>query len=220
MIGNIIGTKTGTNQTTSTRAGTRQRPRAQAGFTMGEIMVSLVVFVIAVVGLVAMESRGIEAQRASMETREGERIAQDVMAELMATSYSELVEYDFAGNPNPSIPYDDATLGTWTLRDYGAVPNATGDRAPGVRADFYWIGRTIDRWPSNGAGTPVAIAIDVVVLWIDFTNPALPPPADIDVDDLNPGYLDPASPNYQPWVRGVRLRTVRVNDSRGEVPAP
>ena len=49
---------------------------------------------------------------------------------------------------------------------------------------------------------------------------ALPPPADIDVDDLNPGYLDPASPNYQPWVRGVRLRTVRVNDSRGEVPAP
>lgn len=199
----------------------KRRPaRAQAGFTMGEIMVSLVVFVIAVVGLVAMESRGIEAQRASMETREGERIAQEVMSELMATSYSELVEFDFAGNPFPSIPYDDAALGTWTMRDYGAVPNATGERAPGVRADFYWSGRTIDRWPANGAGIPIAIAIDVVVLWIDYTNPAFPPPGDIDVDDLNPGYLDPASPTYQPWVRGVRLRTVRVNDSRAQEVVP
>ncbi|MFV8756613.1 type IV pilus modification PilV family protein [Nannocystaceae bacterium ST9] len=198
----------------------RASKRGQAGFTMGEIMVSLVVFVIAVVGLVAMESRGIEAQRASMETREAERIAQEVMAELMATSYGELVEYDFAGNPNPGIPYDDASLGTWTMRDYGAVPNATGERAPGVRADFYWIGRTIDRWPANGAGTPIAITIDVIVMWIDYTNPAFPPPANIDVDDLSPGYLDPASADYQPWVRGIRLRTVRVDDSRGEEKAP
>lgn len=190
--------------------------RAQRGFTMGEILVSLVVFVIAVVGLVAMESRGIEAQRGSMETREAERIAQETMAELLATSFAELVEFDFAGNPNPGIPYDDTQLGTWTLRDYGEVPNATGERAPGQRADFYWVGRAVGRWPSNGAGTPVAITLDVFVLWIDYTNPAMPPPAGIDVGDLNPNFLDPASPDYQPWVRGVRLRTVRVDDSRGE----
>jgi hypothetical protein len=190
----------------------KPRNRSQAGFTMGEIMVSLVVFVIAVVGLVAMESRGIEAQRASMETREGERIAQEIMAETLATAYAELVEFDFAGNPNPGFPYDDVQLDTWDLRDYGAVPNATGERAPGMRVDFYWTGRRIDRWPAAGVGSPAALAIDVFVLWIDYTNPAFPPPADIDVDDLTPNYLDPASPEYQPWVRGVRLRTVRVDD--------
>ncbi|MCA9686234.1 MAG: prepilin-type N-terminal cleavage/methylation domain-containing protein, partial [Myxococcales bacterium] len=62
-----------------------RRRRAQAGFTMAEVMVALIVFIVAIIGLVAMESRGIEAQRASMETREGERLAQAVMAELMAT---------------------------------------------------------------------------------------------------------------------------------------
>ena len=52
------------------------------------------------------------------------------------------------------------------------------------------------------------------MLWIDSTNPAYPPPANIDVDDLIPGNLDPADANYEPWVRGVQLRTVRVNDAR------
>ena len=186
----------------------------QAGFTMAEVMVSLIVFIVAVVGLVAMESRGIEAQRASMETREGERIAQEVMAELQSTSFDDLLGFDFAGNPNPVLPYTDTDLGTDVVRDYGAVPNATGDRIPGQRDDFYWVGRSIDRWPQNGGGTPDALVLEVTVLWIDSTNPAYPPPASIDVDDLIPGNLDPADANYEPWVRGVQLRTVRVNDAR------
>ncbi|PRQ08758.1 type IV pilus modification PilV family protein [Enhygromyxa salina] len=190
------------------------RRRGQAGFTMAEVMVALIVFIVAVVGLVAMESRGIEAQRASMETREGERLAQEVMAELLATSFDELVEYDFAGGQNPALPYDDVELDTWQLRDFGAVPNATGERGPGTRAEFYWVGRAINRWPANGVGSPDAVQLEVTVLWIEYTNPAYPPPADIDVDDLIPDNLDPASPNYLPWVRGVQLRTVRVNDAR------
>jgi hypothetical protein len=185
---------------------------------MAEVMVALIVFIVAVVGLVAMESRGIEAQRASMETREGERLAQEIMAELQATSFDELLEYDFDGGQNPPLPYDDVELGTWQLRDYGSVPNATGERGPGMRADFYWVGRQVDRWPANGAGTPDALQLQVTVLWIDSTNPAYPPPSDVDVDNLIPEMLDPAAPEYQPWVRGVQLRTVRVNDAR--TPAP
>ena len=186
----------------------------QAGFTMAEVMVALIVFIVAVVGLVAMESRGIEAQRASMETRDGERLAQEIMADLQATSFDELIQFDFAGTPGPNLPYDDVALDTWQARDYGSVPNATGERAPGSRHEFYWVGRAIDRWPANGIGTPDAIQIEVTVLWIDATNPAYPPPADVDVPDLVPENLDPADPAYQPWVRGVQLRTVRVNDAR------
>jgi len=191
-----------------------RRKRAQAGFTMAEVMVALIVFIVAVVGLVAMESRGIEAQRASMETREGERLAQEVMAELMGTAFDELVEFDFAGGTNPTLPYDDVELQTFELRDYGAVPNATGERAPGTRADFFWTGRKVDRWPTTGVSFPDAVQLEVTVLWIDYTNPAFPPPADLKVSDLIPDNLDPASPNYMPYVRGVQLRTVRVNDAR------
>lgn len=202
---------------TTARKSLAQRRAGEAGFTMAEVMVALIVFIVAVVGLVAMESRGIEAQRASMETREGERLAQEVMAELQATSFDELVEYDFAGGQNPPLPYDDVALDTWELRDYGAVPNATGERGPGMRVDFYWVGRRVDRWPENAAGAPHALQLEVTVLWIDATNPAYPPPADVDVDDLVPANLDPADPEYRPWVRGVQLRTVRVNDAKDPV---
>jgi hypothetical protein len=181
---------------------------------MAEVMVSLIVFIVAVVGLVAMEARGVEAQRASMETREGERLAQEVMSELLATGYDELVLFDFAGGQNPSLPYSDVDLGTEQLRDYGAVPNATGERPPGMRADFFWVGRRIDRWPASSIGSPDALQLEVTVMWIDSTNPAFPPPADVDVDNLIPDNLAPTSANYLPWVRGISLRTVRVNDSR------
>ena len=199
-------------------ANIRKLAREQAGFTMAEVMVALIVFIVAVVGLVAMESRGIEAQRASMETREGERLAQEVMSELMSTSFDELIEFDFGGGANPTLPYDDVELDTWELRDHGAVPNATGERGPGTRTDFYWIGRKVDRWPTAGVSSPDAVQLEVTVLWIDYTNPAFPPPADIDVDDLIPGNLDPAEPQYLPFVRGVQLRTVRVNDARSPLP--
>ncbi len=127
---------------------------------MAEVMVSLIVFIVAVVGLVAMEARGVEAQRASMETREGERLAQEVMSELLATGYDELVQFDFAGGQNPSLPYSDVDLGTEQLRDYGAVPNATGERPPGMRADFFWVGRRIDR----------CVTLDNGVSWSSTTK--------------------------------------------------
>lgn len=187
---------------------------------MAEVMVALVVFIVAVVGLVAMENRGIEAQRGSMETREGERLAQEVMSDLLATSFDDLIEFDFGGGQNPAFPYDDVTLDTYELRDFGGVPNATGERAPGTRVDFYWVGRRIDSWPVGAPGVPDAVQLEVTVLWIDYTNPAFPPPADIGVDDLVPGNLDPADGDYVPWVRGVQLRTVRVNDARVPVMAP
>jgi prepilin-type N-terminal cleavage/methylation domain-containing protein len=208
------------------RALVRGRRRNQAGFTMSEVLVSLIVFTIAVVGLVAMESRGIEAQRASMELREGERIAQETMQDLMNTGFDQLVNQDFANNPLGNFPYDDVDLDTFWVVDYRGVPVEDPDNAvrPGVRKNFYWVGRRIDGFPATAQpqdpDTVDALQMDVTVLWIDYTNPAYPPPASETVDDLRPENLIAGDPDYKPWVSGVELRTVRVNDGAPGTPPP
>ena len=88
-------------------------PRSR-GFTLIEVLVALLVFAIAVVGLVALESRSIEAQKASVEIREAERIAQDVMADVQAQGFLQRVMQDFAGNENPAFPYDDTAIDATT----------------------------------------------------------------------------------------------------------
>jgi type II secretory pathway pseudopilin PulG len=199
------------------------RRRRSLGFTLVEIMVSLVIFVVAVVGLVAMESRGVEAQRAAQESREAERLAQEVMAELHATSFDELVRRDFANNANPAMPYNDHTLGTFALRDYREAPGATAN--PGMRREFYWVGRrvgVIDGAPQpNGdpANAP-ALVLEVDVLWIDHSNAQFPPPAGVTVDDLEPNNLVPGADEFLPFVSGVHLSTVRVNDGASQAVPP
>lgn len=208
-----------------TRRIQKKNRRGQAGFTMSEVLVSLIVFTIAVVGLVAIESRGIEAQRASMELREGERLAQETLEDLMAVGFDELIVRDFANNPDPAFPYDDEALGTdWTV-DYRAVPVEDVNNAirPGIRENFYWVGRRVDIVPDTvvPSGDPTlvdAVQLEVTVLWIDYANPAYPPPASEVVEDLIPDNLVAGHQDYKPWVAGVQLRTVRIND--GSPPAP
>jgi prepilin-type N-terminal cleavage/methylation domain-containing protein len=192
------------------------RRKSQAGFTMSEVLVSLMVFTIAVVGLVAIESRSIEAHRASTELREGERLAQEVMSELMSISFDELVEVDFNNQPNPNFPYNDVDTDTWEVRDFRTRPTED-ETVGGQRSNFYWVGRTVGAVPPVGwlSGDPNsldALQLDVTVLWIDYTNPAFPPPATEIVDNLRPENIIPGDAQYKPWVSGVQLRTVRVND--------
>ena len=191
--------------------------RSEAGFTMAEVMVSLVIFIIAVVGLVAMESRGIEAQRASMEIREAEANGQDVMAEMMATGFDELVERNFAGNANAALVYDDFS-GAMEGRvlDYRAVPMDGDGFSPGQRPNFYWIGRRVTTVPDSATpGDPAsveALLLEVFVLWLDYTNPAHPPPLGERVPDLRPENIDSSDADFKDWVAGVRLQTIRVNE--------
>lgn len=193
---------------------------------MSEVLISLIVFAIAVVGLVAMESRGIEAQRASMELREGERVAQEAMQDLMSAGFDQLVNKDFAGNALGAFPYNDVDSNTDWVVDYRGVPVEDPDNSvrPGVRQNFYWVGRTIDAVPAGAVAQDPdsvdALQIDVTVLWIDYTNPAYPPPASDKVEDLRPENIVAGDPDYKPWVSGVQLRTVRVNDGAPALPPP
>lgn len=220
---------------TRTRARTRTAARgrrAQAGFTLMEVLVALAVFAISVVGLVALESRSMESQRASREIREGERIAQEAMADLRSHGFLQLLQQDFTGGSNPTFPYDDQLVpAAQRQRDMSRPPAdipASEDVVGSVRGSFI-VFRRVD-WvttpgsvpanppnvdvldPANEIGMVDALELQVVVLWIDDTNPAYPAPAELLVTDLVPAMTDPEDPEFRPYVGNVRLRTVRVND--------
>ena len=208
------------------------RLRVQAGFTLMEVLVALAIFAISVVGLVALESRSIEAQRASRELREAERIAQEAMADLRSRGFMQLLQQDFAGGFNPSFPYDDQLVApAERQRDMSRPPAdipATDEVLGSVRGSFI-VYRRVD-WvttpgaaPSNPPNVDIlsaandialvdALELEVVVMWIDHTNPAYPPPADLEITALVPAMTDPEDPEFRPYVGVVRLRTVRVND--------
>lgn len=208
-------------------AASRSR-RAQAGFTLMETLVALAVFAISVVGLVALESRSIESQRAARDIREAERIAQDAMAELESQGFLQLIAQDFQGTPNPAFPYDDSAVPPADrLHDQNRPPAdiALTDDVVGSVRGAYIVFRSVDmvfdpaQPPGNppilGADEPLitALVLDVLVLWVDGSNPAYPPPDGLAVTALVPAMIDPASPEFRPYVGSVRLRHVRANDA-------
>jgi prepilin-type N-terminal cleavage/methylation domain-containing protein len=215
------------------------RRRMQAGFTLMEVLVALAVFAISVVGLVALESRAIESQRASREIREAERIAQEVMADLRSRGFLQLLQQDFLGGLNPSFPYDDQLVPpNQRQRDMSRPPAdiPPSEEVVGSVRNSFVVFRRID-WvttpgsapgnppnvdildPANEIGRVPALELDVVVMWVDHTNPAYPPPEDLVVTDLVPAMTDPENPEFRPYVGYVRLRTVRVNDVPLTTPA-
>ncbi len=210
----------------------RRARRACAGFTLMEVLVALAVFAISVVGLVALESRSIETQRASREIREGERLAQEAMAELNSRGFVQLVQQDFAGNFNPAFPYDDQLIDpAERQRDMSRPPADIPDDEDvvgSVRGSFivfrsvdmvFDIGNQPGNPPDLSTELPLinALELEVVVLWIDHTNPGYPPPTGLTVADLVPQMTDPEDPEFRPYVGNVRLRTIRVNNTMIEV---
>ena len=207
-------------------------PSSQRGFTLIEVLVALVVFAISVVGLVAMESRSIDAQRAANEIREAERVAQEAMAELASRGFLELIQVDFAGNPTPTLPYDDSELDDdLRLSDFRRAPAdvdpaSAAANVPGSVRSVYAVFRLVDLIAAANAAPPVSnpplvpndlpnvlgLELEVAVLWIDRSNPTYPAPEDATPATLTLDMIDPNDSEYQPWVRSVQLRTVRIND--------
>jgi prepilin-type N-terminal cleavage/methylation domain-containing protein len=212
-----------------------KRRRQQAGFTLVEVLVAIVVFAIAIVGLVAIEARSVEAQRSSAMLREGERVAQEAMSDLLSRGFVELVAFDFAGNPGPTMPYDDSALDDEArLRAYRRPPADQADTATviGSIPRSLALHRSVD-WvvdPTNPPPSPPslpadlslvnALVLQVTVLWIDDSNPTMPPPATATVNNITPEMADPGNAAYVPWVGAVQLRTVRANDTVPPVVPP
>jgi len=177
---------------------------------------ALVVFVIAVVGMSAMQSRGVEAQRAATEIREGERIGQSVMSELTARGFSDVIATDFSGSA-ALPPYVDSAA-TRLLFDFRGPPvdDPLNVTRPGVREQFFSTYRSILPIPETAttAAEMVGVQLVVQVMWVDTTASNAPPPATATAGTMVPANIDPADGNFVSWGRSVELRTVLM-DNRG-----
>lgn len=204
--------------------------RSQRGFTLMEVLVALVVFAISVIGLVAMESRSVESQKASAEIREAERIAQQAMNDLNSRSFLQMLQEDFEGDV-ASFPYvDDSATAANRVFDFRRPPadaDPTNILAGSITSKYIVI-RGVDLVTAGGAAIVnptlpddlaniTGMEMQVTVMWIDDTNPAFPPPATIGgnpaiAENLTLDLIDPTSGTYEPAVSSVVLRTVRIND--------
>lgn len=189
---------------------------ASAGFSLLEVMMALVVFVIAVVGMAAMQSRGIEAQRAATEIREGERVAQSAIAELNARGFPDLLATDFSGAA-ALPPYTD-TAATRPISDFRGPPvdDPLNVTRPGVREQFFSVYRSVLPIPESAATAAEIVGVQLVVqvMWVDTTASNAPPPATATAASMVPENIDPADANFVSWGRSVELRTVLM-DNRG-----
>lgn len=207
------------------RIDSRSRVRGQAGFTLMEILVTLVVFSISIVGLVAIQSRSVEAEKAANQIRGAERLASEVMAELMSTGFDELVNFDFEDKqPDPAVGYSDYGIdATNRLRDYRRPPADQLESLTyiGSLRNTYIVSRRVsfvcaqDLTNPCVAGDPssvMALNFEVRVQWIDDTNPTYPPPASLKLTTVTPEMSEPTHTDYEPFIGHVELYTTRFND--------
>lgn len=179
---------------------------------------SLAVFVVGLSGIIAMQTKSLETRAAAKYVQEGERLAQRLMSQARGSGFADLVGKDHAGNSG-SLPYENDDLG---LFGYGSRPwdHLDDVNEPVVKAGFYHGVRQVHQVMLDGsvaAGNSSvlvdAVRIDIYVLWIDDSNTAYPPPANLTVQDLKPTHIQAGHDDYLPAVQGVHLRTVRLNDT-------
>lgn len=203
-----------------------RRSSKERGFTLAEVLLSIIVFTISVVGVVSVQRATLASQENAMQLREAQRVAQGEIENFKAVGFNDWILADFFGSPNPIFPYDDlqmVRMASYRAAPMDVNPNDAGADArlpPGMRRDFFRVIRRVSAVPSTEqpAGDPLvaaALQFDVWVLWLDH-NPAFPPPPEARVETLLPENIVSNSGLFRPYVRGVHMSTVRANDGNFE----
>ena len=69
--------------------------KGQEGFTIAEVLLSIIVFTISVVGIVSMQRAALASEASSGVLRAAQRLGSNQMEELQGKSFKDLVEFDF-----------------------------------------------------------------------------------------------------------------------------
>jgi len=195
---------------------------------------ALLVFAISLVGLVGLQSRSVETERAANEVREGQKIAAEVMSELQSRSFCDLLLTDFEGGLPASLApdqgYTDAGVDLndpvlRRLRGYARPPMGS-DPGTGnwVGVDGKYVVFRRVTWQVDPLAAPpyppvteddyaaiFGLNLEVLVLWVDQTSSNSPPPVGLLPTTLTPAMIQPGDPNF-PFVGRVSLTNFKTND--------
>jgi len=121
--------------------------RPQAGFTLVEVLVALMVFVIGILSIAAMMPSGSRSVNRSGDQTRGSELASACAERLLSTTYTDPT-LTAGSHPDPANPYDGKYYVFWSVQD--DQPMAQCKRA------------TVDvRWPTalSAPGASVVIVV-------------------------------------------------------------
>jgi len=112
----------------------KARKQGQQGFTLIEVMISMVVFMVALLGLVALQKASIAGTNKGREHTAAVNIARFVMSQLESEAASwSLTQSIPPSSDLPMIALAHANPGRWTL-----LPDGAGTVPDGFRMDAYF----------------------------------------------------------------------------------
>jgi len=131
-------------------AGAERRDQSQAGFSLVELMVTLLVTVIGLTGLMSLHAAMIKGNRDAVRSTEAMNLAQEALEELRAT---------------PIVDPDPASVGVpVTIQDtFGTMPlvDVTFDKVVTPKGVTYWLKFSLEPISGN------LVRLRMSVEWID-----------------------------------------------------
>ena len=100
---------------------TRPPATRPAGFTLVEVLVALVIFVVGVLSIAAMMPTGSRSVNRSGDETRGSEIASACAERLLSTSYSD-PDLTAGAHSDPASPYDGKYYVGWSVQDDQPMP--------------------------------------------------------------------------------------------------
>lgn len=136
------------------------------GFTLVEVLVTVVIFSVGLLGLAGLQATGIKLNHSSLLRSQATLLAYDIVDSMRANQGPDMVNL-----PGYAIDIDDAP------------PSSANTQADRDLID--WIGRLSQRLPSgDGSITLNDSRATVVVQWDDVRNPDVAPKSMTVVSDI------------------------------------